>query len=309
MGCASRLAVQAVAPVDRRSTAGEHIVSNREGCSNARRVRSVMLGIILAGSTMPIAATAGTVFTWDPAGASPSVSAPAFTADGIVGTHNLYDSGPKANPSPVLHTVHFLEQITGFTLNGVPIATPGLNGPPGAAGSYGLYLTMQTLTASIGPPNTYQYLGGQAALKLDPGNNDGAASSTPSGLTFANPAGTADDITLATGSLVSGHYTLNPAPNIRSIGNFVQTFQPAAGEGGFFVSPVSPHDMIQLIDTTAPDNIAFPPDPSDPALQFSVLNGGTAMIDFLVPEPAWILLLGSGLFGLVAIRGRNRRPR
>ena len=104
-------------------------MSKREDCSNVRRARSVMLVIILAGSTMPIAATAGTAFTWDPAGASPSVSAPAFTADGIVGTHNLYNIGPIANPSPLLHTVNFLEQITGFTLNGMPVATPGLNGP------------------------------------------------------------------------------------------------------------------------------------------------------------------------------------
>ena len=156
------------------------------------RCAGAILGITLAVGVVASTASAGTVITWDPAG-SPALggAASASTADTIDATHYLYDIGPIANPSPVLHTVNFLEQITGFTLDGMPVATPGLNGPLGAAGSYGLYLTMQTLTASIGPPNTYQYLSGHVALMLDPGNNDGAASSTPSGLTFANPAATA----------------------------------------------------------------------------------------------------------------------
>ena len=273
-----------------------------------------ILGITLVVGAVASTASAGTVFTWDPAGASPAlVGASAFTADAIEATHYLYDIAPIANPSPVLHTVNFLEQITGFTINdGMPVATPGLNGPLGMPGSYGLYLTMQTLTASIGPPNTYQYLSGHVALMLDPGNNDGAASSTPSGLTFAHPAATADDITLATGSLVSGHYSLNPAPGIRSIGDFVQTFEPAAGEGAFFVTPVSPHDLINVVPTTPPSAIQFFPDPGgDPTLQASVLNGGSTVIDFTVPEPTSFLLFGSGLIGLAALRrrARNCRPR
>ena len=117
-----------------------------------------MLGITLAVGTAATTATAGTVFTWDPAGASPALggAGSAFTADTIDGIDYLYDLGPKANPSPVIYPVSFIEQITGFTLNGPPVATPGLNGTPGAASSYGLYLTMQWQTQAIGPPNTYQ---------------------------------------------------------------------------------------------------------------------------------------------------------
>jgi hypothetical protein len=70
---------------------------------------------------------------------------------------------------------------------------------------------MQFSTLYVGPPNTYQYLGGQVALMGDPGNNDGAVSSTISGLSFAN-TGPADDVTLATGSLLSGKFSLMPAP-------------------------------------------------------------------------------------------------
>ena len=95
----------------------------------------VIFGITLAVGAVASTASAGTVFTWDPAAAYPGLAGP-FTADAIDGLDYLYDIGPKANPSSV-NPVSFIEQITGFTLNGLPVATPGLNGTPGAAGSYG----------------------------------------------------------------------------------------------------------------------------------------------------------------------------
>jgi len=275
--------------------------------SYRRRISGVIMGIGLGVTGVSASATANQVFTWDPAAVLGGAGS-AFTADGIQATHYLYDIGPKANPSPVVYTVNFLEQITGFTLGGVPVATPGLNGPPGVTGSYGLYLTMQTQTEAVGPPTAYKYLSGQVALMLDPGDNDGAASSTPTGLTFANtgPTGTADDITLATGTLVSGRYTLNPAPGIRSIGDFLQTFRPEAGEGGFFVTPVSQFDEIDVVATTPTTALKFYPDPGgNPNLQAGVLNGGSTSISFQVPEPASILLFGCGLVGLAVVRRRQ----
>jgi hypothetical protein len=96
----------------------------RQSEPDRRLVNRAILGMMLAIGAVPATATAGAVFTWEPAGHSSK-----FTADSIQGTHYLWDTGSLINN----YTVYFLEQITGFTLNGAPVATPGLNGTPGAA--------------------------------------------------------------------------------------------------------------------------------------------------------------------------------
>ena len=62
-----------------------------------------MLGIMAAVGAVVSTASAGTVFTWDPVRGvtmgERRLGRSLPTA--IVGTHNLYDVGPIANPSPV----------------------------------------------------------------------------------------------------------------------------------------------------------------------------------------------------------------
>ena len=63
---------------------------------SVRRAGGAILGIALAVGAVASTASAGTVFTWDPAGASPSLGGSAFTADTIEGTHYLSDTVPVA---------------------------------------------------------------------------------------------------------------------------------------------------------------------------------------------------------------------
>jgi hypothetical protein len=87
------------------------------------------------------------------------------------------------------------------------------------------------------------------SLMADPENNDGVVSSTfANHLAFAN--GTAGDITLATGSLISGAFKMNPAPGIIILSHFKETFTPELSEAGFFESPVSPYAVLEEFLTT-----------------------------------------------------------
>lgn len=274
-----------------------------------RHVGSAIAAVLLAAGTLPGPATAASTFTWDPAAIGLSGAGSAFTANGTVGLHYLYDITPPAG-SPALYTVNFIEQINGFTLDGgTPFSPSGLNGPAGATGSYGLYLSMQAQVQQAGSSRIYHSL--TMSLMADPGNNNGAVSSTLAHpLAFANtgPTGTADDITLATGSLISGTFQQNPAPGIIILSHFIESFTPAASEAGFFASPVPPFTEIEEFLTT-PVSVFNTQVLSDGST-IAALNGGNATIDLQVPEPASVALLGFGLTGVAGVRRmRNRRPR
>ena len=162
-------------------------------------------------------------------------------------THYLYDVSPSPITPTDIYTVHFLEPITGFTLTGGPVATPGLNGPPGAAGSYGLYLTMQRRsTEAVGPPDNYHYLGRQVALMLDPGNKrwSGKVDTVRRRVLQHRPHRHAVKMTIV--RLPPARWSIRDvhalAPQTPESAASETSFRPSSqrlAKSGFFVSPVS----------------------------------------------------------------------
>jgi hypothetical protein len=118
----------------------------------------------------------------------------------------------------------FVLRVTGLAVGGKAVDVPGLNT------EYGLYIEG---TVAVSPQNVYGP--GTIALLLDPTNNDGSLNASfdsatqTGGVSFSNPAGTADDITLASGQFVSGAFGTqsNGQPGLL----LVNTFNPDAAIG------------------------------------------------------------------------------
>jgi hypothetical protein len=187
---------------------------------------------------------------------------------------------------------HFIQTIDGFTLGGAPVNAPGLNS------SYGLYLELIGSGQPIAGAFTFTFL--DVALKADVGYDNGTPSSTLAGLAFSNPAGTANDVTLATGSLISASLMFNPATGVRNA-HFTETFVSAPGQEGFINSQSG---KIDIFLTTLPSNFVALPQPDGTTVQ--LVNGATGIATLQVPEPGTFLLLLTGLIALAFAPWRAR---
>ena len=266
--------------------------------TRARSVANALLGLLMAAGCHSAARADLATFTWNPVGASPALglAGSVFTADRINASHYLYTVQPTSGPFPET----FIERVQGFTLGGAAVTTPGLNGTPGAAGSYGLYFAYQANFEFVGGVPTFHSL--DVALKADPGNNDGTVASTASGVAFSNTGatGAADDVTLATGALSSASLAL--IAGTRNA-HFLDTFRAVAGEGGFFATPLTGFNLLEAFLTTPASAFSTAPGLNGSTIQ--MVNGGTAVFDIQVPEPTSMLILGSALGGLIMARRRN----
>jgi hypothetical protein len=174
-------------------------------------------------------------------------------------------------PSATAAVDTFILKIDGFSENGVPIQIPGLNT------SFGLYI--EGTVDLHGTPSVYGP--GTISLVLDPTNNDGTLSATWNSATqtasvgFSNPANTADDITLATGSLVSGSFGTqsNGQPGL----NLVETFQLNPAIFGPLLSQISSSlDIEESLFNTATSR---QPGTNNNNEQYILVNDGYGIVD------------------------------
>jgi len=267
--------------------------------ANPARTVALALPFLLASGFGASAADIAT-FTWNPSGASPALPGPAFTADSIQTTDYLFN---------YLGEDTYIMQINGippltlgpgqttaippFTLGGTAVPVTGLNT------SYGLYIEGRT---AVSPAQVYGP--GTFSLMLDPTDNDGTPSTTwnsatqTGGISWSNPAGAADDITLATGTLLTGSFGTQANGNLGI--NIAETFVPEAAQAGFFLSPDDDDLFLdQTFFNTATSRVTGTDDSGN---AYILVNGGYGIVNLQVPEPPSMTLYGAGLLGLLGLR-------
>jgi hypothetical protein len=268
------------------------------------RVRATiggLFGLIIPAFYNTAAVAVPTTFTWSPMGATPAltVGPSAFSADAI--SVKNYIRTTNANNLTTLRQTFSgtqIQTINGFTLGGAPVTAPGLNS------SYGLYFQISPAgsfpinsSGTVIGPAVYSQLDMQ--LVADVGHDDGSVVNNFAGIGFSNPIGLANDVVLATGSLLSASLAVSPTGTRNA--HYVTTFQTASSQAAFFVGPGIPVEWEEFLNSPASTFQVFQLDPLT-VLDVVGADGASTGTAELVSEPASFLLLCLALGGLFLAR-------
>jgi len=176
------------------------------------------------------------------------------------------------------NSVHFLMPVTGFDYQGQPVT------PPGFDKEYDLYLTIDA-TAINNPNGTVNhYTSLNVTLWADPKNDAG----TPSVSETSDPAfsnGMANDIVLATGTMVSASMTLDPTTMIRQA-DLVESLTPTLEGTILLDGSIKPGSLLEEKTTALPANFQAFPQPD--GVTINIVSGGTVQITL---DPQGTILL------------------
>jgi hypothetical protein len=175
--------------------------------------------------------------------------------------------------------------VTGFEDNGQPVT------PPGFDDKYGLYLTIDASgQLNPGAPNDYHSI--NVTLWADPRNDAGTGSSTvENGAVFSG--NTANDIVLATGTIISGTMMMDPNTLLRTA-TYVEKLTPTLDGTLLLGGSIKQGDLLTEHFTTPPDNFQAIPVNNTTV---DLVNNGSATVTLSDPngQPDTILIPNAAL--------------